>query len=109
VRMEVPAARLVIVLGREPVVDIEQVVRRAWHEKSELVILNLGLPLTARQQDTIDAAMEAAGNGTIGLEARICYDARQVASNVHPSDEVILALSPRERRRIDKALRRIGR
>jgi len=94
-------SRLVVVLGREPVVNVGELVQRAWRERSELVVLNLGLPLSALQQDVIDGLLETAE--AVEFEALICYDAAQVATSIQPEDRVIFASTPQEQHEIECA------
>jgi len=98
-----PAARIVIVLGRNKKIDLKPLIDRAWRERVPLVIINFGFPLTPSQQRIVDAAVEAAGTGAIALDAMIAYDVRQVVSMLHPSDDVIFAASRGERRLVAHA------
>jgi hypothetical protein len=102
-------ARLVVVLGAEPEVDMERLARDAWEARVELVILNLGFPLTSAQNAAIDIAMDWAGRGVLELEARISYTPEDAASQINEEDRVVLALSQGEKRRVEKALRKKGR
>jgi len=85
---------------------MQAVVHDAWRSRVELVILNLGFPLTRAQNDAIDVAMEAAGQGVLELEARICYTPEEAAAKIRPDDRVVLALSIAERRAVERSLRR---
>ena|ERR1041384_7660063 len=97
-------ARIVVVLGREPDVDMNAVVHDAWQSHSELVILNLGYPLTDTQHTAIDVAMEAAGRGVLGLEARISYTVSEAIAKIEDEDTVILAVNPREMKKLQRAV-----
>jgi hypothetical protein len=92
----------VVVLGRQTEVDIHELIRRAWRERRELVVLNLGFPLSRSQQETVDAVLEA--GEAIEFEARICYDETQVDAAMRAGDEVVFASSAEERRMIDDAI-----
>lgn len=101
-------SRLVVVLGREANVDMNAMVQEAWKCRVELVIFNLGFPLTTQQNNAIDIAMEAAGRGVLDLEARITYTIEEAASRIRTDDRVVLAIFGRDRRRFDRAIRRRG-
>jgi hypothetical protein len=97
-------SRIVVVLGREPVLDADAVVKQAWKENAELVILTLGwLPLSEGQKRICEVALEAAGRGLIWLEERIMYDPAEVADLLRDDDRVHLAVSSLELKRIETA------
>ena len=98
--------RLVVALGRDARVDMHEMVHDAWQSHLELVILSMGFPLTREQNAAIDVAMEAAGQGLLELEARICYMPDQAAAKIRPDDRVVLALANGERRALRRALRK---
>jgi hypothetical protein len=100
-------SRIVVVLGRDPAVDIDALVRQAWKENHELVILNLGwIPLSHEQQRISDTALEAAGRGLILLEEKLVYDPADVPGLIRADDRVHLAMSPMEQKRMEAAARR---
>jgi hypothetical protein len=89
--------RIVVVLGREAVLDAAPLIETAWRYHLELTILVLGLPLTPSQQQVCEAGLEAAGRRLIELEERVILDPERVAGLVQSSDRVVLAVSPQER------------
>ena len=98
--------RIVVVLGRDPVLEIDAVIKQAWKEKSELVIFTLGwLPLSSEQVRLCEIALEAAGRGVIWLEEKALYDPAEVARLIRDDDRVHLAVSLLEQKRIDAAFR----
>ena len=100
--------RLVVALGRDARVNMHELVHDAWQSHIELVILSMGFPLTPKQNAAIDVAMDAAGQGVLELEARICYTPDQAAAKIRPDDRVVLALANAERRALQRALRKRG-
>lgn len=99
-------SRLVVVLGREADVDMAAIVQDAWRSRVELVIYNVGFPLTTEQNRAIDVAMEAAGRGVLDLEARITYTIEEAASRIRTDDRVVLAIFGRDRKRFERAVRK---
>ena len=94
--------RIVVVLGRDPILDIDAVVQDAWKTNSELVILNLGwIPMSTLQQRVCDFALEAAGRGLIELEEKLVYDPADVPRLLREDDRVHLAVSSLELKRIE--------
>jgi hypothetical protein len=91
------AHRIVVVLGREAVLDAAPLIETAWRHHLKLTILVLGLPLTPSQQQVCEAGLEAAGRRLIELEERAVLDPGRVAGVVQSSDRVVLAVSPQER------------
>jgi hypothetical protein len=97
-------SRLVVVLGREANVNMDEMVHQARDARVELVILNIGFPMTAEQTAAIDISMEAAGRGILDLEARICYTPEEAAAKIRADDQVVLAVSGPDRARLERAL-----
>jgi hypothetical protein len=102
------AGRIALVLGRRPTVDLPEVFARARQAQTDMIILAVGFPLSARQQEIVDEAIALAVDTEVWLEARIAYRAREVSSWVQRTDEVVLSATGWERRRIGWALRRAG-
>jgi len=94
--------RIVVVLGRDPVIDIDAIIQDAWKTNSELVILTLGwIPMSHVQQRICDQALEAAGRGLVELEEKLVFDPADVPGLLHEDDRVHLAVSSLELKRIE--------
>lgn len=99
-------SRIVIVLGRDPNVDIEGLIEQAWKENVELIIYVLGaLPMSPGQQRICDAGLEAVGRGSILLEERLVHNPVDVARLIRNDDRVHLTVSRDEMKRIEAARR----
>lgn len=94
--------RIVLVLGQDPALDVEPIIRKAWKENLELVVLNLGwVPLSSGQKKICDAALEAAGRGLVWLEEKIIADPADIPGLLREDDIVYLALSLLEQKRME--------
>ena len=100
--------RTVIVLGRGRV-DVDPVVHiaRAAGRGTPLVMLELGYPVSRRQQAFITRAIDEAFQARVRLDAQIVTRLDGLAAHVGMTDDVTVVAAGRDVRRIGSVLARL--
>lgn len=100
--------RTVLVLGRQPAVDLGAHFAAARAVASDVLIVAVGFPLSPDQQRVVNDAVALAVESGVWMEARIAYRPRELAEYVHRDDRVQVFADGREERAIGRALRKVG-
>ena len=101
-------SRIVVVMGRgaDHAGDPDKVIRRAAASSAPIAIFSLGFPVTPAQQAFVAAAVEAAVDSGVELDAEVLGGPRNLRTRLERGDELIVDSRGLERRRIDSAIRR---
>jgi hypothetical protein len=99
--------RMVVVLGREPGdAKVAEWVALAALRGISLVLLTVGYPVALDQQDLVEAAIERAFELRVPLDATFVPGYAALLDHLGPGDDVLVAATGRDARRIGAALAR---
>ncbi len=100
--MKAVRTRTVVVLGRRPAVEWEQV-RNGLSPESELVVMSLGYPVTAGQRRAFARAQDLASEFQASFDALLVTSVREALGSVGAEDDVLVAARGRELRQLHAA------
>ncbi len=99
--------RMVVVLGREPGdAKTADWVAHAAQREIPLLLLAVGYPLTGDQEALVADAIDRAFDLRVHLDAVLVPGRPELVAHLLPGDDVVVAATRREARRIDAALAR---
>jgi hypothetical protein len=98
-------SRVVLIVGQEPG-DVAEVLGPRLAGRKEILLLSIGYPPTAGQQEAFRGALQlAVGQGAV-FDSRLVLSPRAALRFIEIGDDVTVAAEGRERRRIETLLRR---
>jgi hypothetical protein len=100
-------SRIVVIVGHEPG-DMAEVLGPRLPRRNEVLLLSIGYPATAEQQEAFREALHLAAEAGAVFDSRLVLSARAAIAFIEPEDEVTIAAAGREGRRIEAVLRRRG-
>ncbi len=94
--------RTVVLLGRRPPSMWDEL-RTVLHRNDDLVVLSLGYPVSEEQRSWLLAAQELAAEIGAWFDALLVVSPRELVTHLLPGDDVRVAASGREARRLQSA------
>lgn len=94
-----------MVLPAEPSVDLVETVRKAGRDRAELLLLSVGYPQSAAQQELVAQALDLGSELCVPVEARLVWTLDEAKILVETARDVSIAASGPDRKRLQAILK----